>query len=251
MGPLITFPLFHSLCLFVNCYALLFVYSTFLFFPLQTLRPSLLERNKCLKQRVKKIVTGIFNCVSSRVTRHAEDTENELTFDWVVDLQWWELVSCHLSTDLCLSIAHFDFGEVSVSRLPVGPGKPAVSWVEGFTAGIISFCKHVSHVIQLKLTWDLFRRKRNYWQFKTSTIVNSKIMLVKQPYCMCLSVKIFQYHHEKETKYLKSHSIHYQEITWFHLSHIFYLIAPNYCCSLWNSSFVLSCLFLFLSVEKM
>lgn len=64
--------------------------------------------------------------MSLHVNIHAEDMENELTFDGEVDLQWWEFVSCHLSTGLCLSIAHFGFVEVSVSKMPVGPGKPGV-----------------------------------------------------------------------------------------------------------------------------
>lgn len=41
----------------------------------------------------------MFNYMSLYVSVCAEDIENELTFDCNVDLQWGELVSCHLSID--------------------------------------------------------------------------------------------------------------------------------------------------------
>lgn len=49
----------------------------------------------------------MFNYMSLYVSVCAEDIENELTFDCNVDLQWGELVSCHLSIDWSLSIVHF------------------------------------------------------------------------------------------------------------------------------------------------
>lgn len=87
-------------------------------------------------------------------------------------------------------------------------GSLACLSVEAFTAGIIGFPQYSSHVIQFKLTWDLFtrRKKKLLAVFRTCEIVNIKITCSLHGLIKYLRVKNFQYH-QKNRKSIKNNFI--------------------------------------------